>query len=824
MRRLIALAAIGLVCCRSVPTSLEGELRKAQQWLRTEQFGLVLNQVDGWLRVSGQRHDLRSQWRFRMVKAEALLGIESSPGDVLVLLTGQGDMPSGPDWAADRARWFTLQVRAMNSLGQRDHNTVTKLLDRAAQAAKEANRPDLAAEATLRRGLLFRQESKLPEAHQLYSQLLAESRQRHDRYLEARVENAVGVLLQLESKHDEAIPDLVRSRSLAVELGASDTAARAEGTLGFSYFRLGDYDNALASYGAAQSHFSSAGNLYEIQIWAGDIGNVYYSRGDLQTAVDYYTHAVAVARRVDARRWLGTWLGNLAVIAIDRREWDVAEKYNDEACRLMDETDDTPDQARCSVSAAQIAAGRGDFKTAHSLFESALHKYVEDPRVLLDAHAGLAGLYSRQNGFAKAELEFRDAIIAIEKRQAKLSKDDYRLSWLDSLISFYQQYVDFLIAQKQPDRALEAAESSRAKVLTSQPIPQLSASGYQRLASHTHAVLLEYWLSPTHSYLWVITPDKVFCHTLPPKSEILPLVRSYRAVVTGGRNPLDVAGDTGLKLYNALLAPAMADAGAATQFIVVPDDELYSLNFETLPDGNNSNRFWIDRATVRISPSLNYLASNAPAKRPHGFPRLLLIGDPTSSLPQYPHLEFASQEMSAIATTMSAAHPVVVQRAAATPESYASSIPGNFGFIHFSAHAAAAAKRESALDSSVILSGPPDKCRLVARDVLAVPLNAELVTVSACRSAGGKTYGGEGLVGFAWAFMKAGAGNVIAGLWDVNDRSTVQLMTGLYSQIAAGASSAEALRSSKLALIHGGGSYAKPFYWAPFQLYTARSN
>ena len=95
--------------------------------------------------------------------------------------------------------------------------------------------------------------------------------------------------------------------------------------------------------------------------------------------MDYYTHAVAVARRVDARRWLGTWLGNLAVIAIDRREWDVAEKYNDEACRLMDETDDTPDQARCSVSAAQIAAGRGDFKTAHSLFESALHKYVEDP-------------------------------------------------------------------------------------------------------------------------------------------------------------------------------------------------------------------------------------------------------------------------------------------------------------------------------------------------------------------------------------------------------------------------------------------------------------
>jgi CHAT domain-containing protein len=72
--------------------------------------------------------------------------------------------------------------------------------------------------------------------------------------------------------------------------------------------------------------------------------------------------------------------------------------------------------------------------------------------------------------------------------------------------------------------------------------------------------------------------------------------------------------------------------------------------------------------------------------------------------------------------------------------------------------------------------------------------------------------------------MKAGAGNVIAGLWDVNDRSTVQLMTGLYGRIALGAPVAEALRSSKLELIHGGGSYAKPFYWAPFELYTARVN
>jgi CHAT domain-containing protein len=90
----------------------------------------------------------------------------------------------------------------------------------------------------------------------------------------------------------------------------------------------------------------------------------------------------------------------------------------------------------------------------------------------------------------------------------------------------------------------------------------------------------------------------------------------------------------------------------------------------------------------------------------------------------------------------------------------------------------------------------------------------------ACRSAGGKSDAGEGLVGFAWTFLSAAASNVIAGLCDVGDRSIAQLMSALYREIAAGRDAHEALRNAKLALIRAKGAYAKPFYWAPFQLYA----
>src|SRR5262249_53696829 len=141
--------------------------------------------------------------------------------------------------------------------------------------------------------------------------------------------------------------------------------------------------------------------------------------------------------------------------------------------------------------------------------------------------------------------------------------------------------------------------------------------------------------------------------------------------------------------------------------------------------------------------------------------RLLLVGDAVSSIPQYPKLEYAAREIGAIATAMQGGEQQILTGAAARPEAYAAAHPGRFRFIHFTAHAEA--NPQSPLNSAVILSGAPESCKLFARDVMSVTLNADLVTISACRSAGSKTYAGEGLVGFAWAFLRAGARNVIAG-------------------------------------------------------------
>ncbi len=153
----------------------------------------------------------------------------------------------------------------------------------------------------------------------------------------------------------------------------------------------------------------------------------------------------------------------------------------------------------------------------------------------------------------------------------------------------------------------------------------------------------------------------------------------------------------------------------------------------------------------------------------------------------------------------------------ATPVAYFKAKPENYALIHFVAHGTAS--RISPLDSAVVLSEDGTSYNLYARDIARNKLNARLVTISACDSAGNRIYSSEGLVGLSWAFLRAGAQRVIASLWEVNDASTPQFMDHLYSAMATGEDPESALRAAKLALLRSETVNRRPFYWAPFVLY-----
>ncbi len=813
MRTLVWLGLLGLAGCQ---VDSETTFRDTRALLRAERFEPALTQAETGLRRAEQKRDRVLEWRFRILKAEILLAWREVPQAVAAL---GGDPPEGPAWRESRARALLIRGQAAYLLSR--YSEAQDLLARAAEEARQTGSASLMAEADLRRGSLLVRQSRFQEAEAKFQHVIEAASKLHDDYLGASALGNLGFAYLASSRYDEAIPWFEKARELFRHMGAAESVARATGNLGSCHLRLGDFEEARREFETAQADFAKTGNRFEQQARIGAAGEIHRQTGNYAAAAAEYKRALAIARSLPNDLWTARWLSNLAQASIELGEWDAAEAYNNEALALKRRLPGTRSEIYSLYNAARIAVARQRFSDGQALFEKALGQPAEDPTVLLDTHAGLAELYVRTAQPRRAEAEYRSALAALDSRSAGLLRDEYKFSYLASLIRFYRGYVDFLMANRQPLRALEVAESSRLRVLAersgrAENIGPRTVEEYRKLARLAKATLLEYWLGEERSYLWVITPERIREHVLPPESAIRQLVESYGRVIMAQRPPLQAAAETGRKLYDTLLAPVEGIAKGG-RFLIVPDGTLYSLNFESLPAAADASAFWLERATIALAPSLNYLSANTRAERPQPQPGLLVIGDPAPSMPKYPRLDYAAREIRSIAAAMAVPERTLVEGSAAKPGAYLSAQPSRFRFIHFAAHAAA--NRDSPLDSAVILSGPPERCKLFARDVMAIPLAAELVTISACRSAGARTYAGEGLVGFAWAFLRAGARNVIAGLWDVNDRSTAELMAGLYGQIAAGASPVDGLRAAKLAMIRGGGAYAKPYYWAPFELY-----
>ena len=72
-------------------------------------------------------------------------------------------------------------------------------------------------------------------------------------------------------------------------------------------------------------------------------------------------------------------------------------------------------------------------------------------------------------------------------------------------------------------------------------------------------------------------------------------------------------------------------------------------------------------------------------------------------------------------------------------------------------------------------SPPIDDGLLQLREIRKLPLDASLVTLSACNTGVGPV-GEEGVANIVNAFIEAGAQSVVSTLWELEDHSTAQLM------------------------------------------------
>ncbi|MEW6736118.1 MAG: CHAT domain-containing protein, partial [Acidobacteriota bacterium] len=188
----------------------------------------------------------------------------------------------------------------------------------------------------------------------------------------------------------------------------------------------------------------------------------------------------------------------------------------------------------------------------------------------------------------------------------------------------------------------------------------------------------------------------------------------------------------------------------------------------------------------------------------------------------FPRLTFSRQEAIEIAALLDSSEYKQALDFEATRELALSDELSKYRYIHFATHGLINSTNPEL--SGIVLSlvnetGEWQDGFFRLNDIYNLRLPAEVVVLSACRTALGKEIKGEGLIGLTRGFMYAGAYRVIASLWKVDDRATAELMKHFYQGMFGEKklTPAAALRSAQIELLSKE-RWRSPFFWSAFIL------
>ena len=764
--------------------------------------------------------------RFRLLEAEILLR-QYHPKDALALLTQAGTpVPTEGDLAIKR-----------NVLCALAHSR----LDQAPLAAEELREARRLTEAThssligevLRAEALMERDSDHPEqALEKFKASLAAARQYGNLLLQAVDLVDIGFDSLQSGHYAESLVLFQEAVEFTTSVHAQRQLLISVGNMGWAYQNLGDFEHALANFQQAEQLAQQIHTTRNRVLWLQDAGLAEYKLGDLEAARKYDAEALRSALTLPAADEVDQVVNietNLALLLYEQAQYSAAQTYIDAAVLAARNSTDHNAVAYTGFVEGLLATRLAGAPEAERRL-LAVQQLTSDPDLRTDIENALANLYAGRQQPQQAEAWYRRSIQTFEDKRSTIKDEALRLAAFGYGDAIYRDYAGFLLDAHRQSEALTVLDRSRARTLeeglgfTAEEVRTRGQeiTDVQTVARNLNASILFYSLGREKSYLWAITPRETQLFPLPGAQQIESWVEAHQKAIQKSSDLLKSAPPATLSLYNALIAPAATLIATNPRVFVIPDGVLHALNFETLLEPTAGGvQYWIEHVTVTAASSIGMLSRWQPAPVNVAGRELLLIGNPLPALGEFAALPNAATEILDIRQHFSPQGQLVLTQAQAVPAAYTTSQPGQFQYIHFVAHGTAS--RLSPLDSAVVLSPPPgspQEFKLYARDIVQHRLNANLVTISTCYGSGVRTYAGEGLVGLAWVFLRAGSHNVIGALWQADDASTPLLMDRLYSELRSGKTPDVALRDAKLMLLHSPNVYRKPFYWGAFQLYA----
>lgn len=384
--------------------------------------------------------------------------------------------------------------------------------------------------------------------------------------------------------------------------------------------------------------------------------------------------------------------------------------------------------------------------------------------------------------------------------------------------------ADLLASRMEPKAAGGSSDGNAAALLTGadhadaapegldSPVATraLSPAELSALAVAHGTTIVSYWVGPDRTLAWVIrgTGEIVPATITVTRARLEQLVdqasRAPVIAIEGASAKPDPAERALRALYDMLIAPVEAVLPASgARLTIVPHGPLFSLSFAALK--NRRGQYLVERYAVHDVPSGAVLA--LAASRPASDGRQwLLVADPQPRPPAaaaLAALPAAAREIAAAASVAPADAVTRLVGSRASETAFRAEL-ADARVVHIAAHAVVPEKDTAnaflAFGRDRTVPGARGDGRVTAAEIYDMPVGADLVVLSACRSGRGRITG-DGVAGFTRAFISAGARTVVASLWDAPDETARRLMARFYRQYAQGQATTEALREAQLALL-----------------------
>jgi len=345
--------------------------------------------------------------------------------------------------------------------------------------------------------------------------------------------------------------------------------------------------------------------------------------------------------------------------------------------------------------------------------------------------------------------------------------------------------------------------------------------------------LIEYAGTEEHIYIFLISKEHFKVFRQPRKSIRYQVDVLQELQQLNSKNFVEASNS----LFELLIEPIKPYI-QGEQLLIVPDVELYGINFEILVSDKNGIRFSDLSYLLKQFEFTYYLSASSAVQQGRVWvnkannSRFMAPGF-TQQMNEGYKARFQQKPEEDPIHTQLIRQPFSLQVARKAVSMFGGELyleeeaqeinfrerVEDFRILHLGTHAEV--NNVSPMQSRLFLakSASTDSIQddgiLHAFEVYSMTLQAELAVLSACGTGMGKFQDGEGMISMAHSFLYAGCASVVMSMWAIDEKTSADILTDFYKNLLGGMRKSQALREAKLKFLKNSpDELAHPYYWA----------